>query len=148
MPEHKTKSLGLLDKVDANNIQIGKYAKVHTTTSIWCHLCQKSVATDHGGLSQVNQHAKTKEHKIKPNSRFSSSQPRFEKVVSAIEYSSKPLETRVFEAECLRAFKVAEEDWSFACCDSLKVPFQRMFPGEVSEKFSVTRKCHILCAMA
>ena len=147
MPEHKTKSLGLLDKVDANNIQIGKYAKVHTSTSIWCHLCQKNVAIDHSGLNQVNQHAKTKEHKVKSNARFSPSQPRFEKVGSAIEYSSKPLETRVFEAECLWAFKVAEDDWSFASCDSLKVLFQRMFPGEVSEKFSAahTKMSYIVC---
>ena len=101
MREHKTKSLGLLDKVDANNIHTGKYAKVHTSTSIWWHLCQKIVAIDHGGLSQVNQHAKTKEQKIKSNAQFSPSQPRFEKVGSTIEYSSKPLETRVFEAECL-----------------------------------------------
>ena len=137
MPEHKAKSLGLLDKVDANNIHIEKYVKVHTSTSIWCHLCQKSVAIDHGGLSQVNQHVKTKEHKIKSNTRFSPSQPKFDKVGSAIEYSSKPLETRVFEAECLWALKVAEEDWSVASCDSLKVLFQRMFPGEVGEKFSV-----------
>ena len=96
MPEQKTKSPGLLNKVDANNIQIGKYAKVHTSTSIWCHLCQKSVAIDDGGLSQVNHHAKTKEHKIKSNARFSPFQLRFEKVGSAVEYSSKPLETRVF----------------------------------------------------
>ena len=38
---------------------------------------------------------------------------------------------------CLGPFKVVEEDWSFASCDGLKVLFQRMFPGEVSEKFSV-----------
>ena len=88
-------------------------------------------------MSQVNQHAKTKEHKIKSNARFSPSQPRFEKVRSAIEYSSKPLETRVFEAEYLWAFKVADEDWSFASCDSLEVLLQRMFPGEDGEKFSV-----------
>ena len=88
MPGYKTKSVGLLEKVDANNIQIGKYAKVHTDTCIWCNLCQKSVAVDHDGLSQVNQHVKTKEHKTKSDARFSTSQPRFEKIGSAIEYSS------------------------------------------------------------
>ena len=147
MPEHKTKSRGLLDKIDSNKIEIGKYAKVHTDTSLWCNLCQKSVAVDHSGLSQVNQHAKTKEHKLKSDARFSTSQPRFEKVGSTFEYSSKPLGTRVFEAECLWAFKVAEEDWSFTSCDSLKVLFQRMFPGEVSEKFSMahTKMSYVVC---
>ena len=107
-----------------------------------------SVAIDHGGLSQVNQHAKTKECKIKSNARFSPSQPRFEKVGSAIEYSSKPLESRVFEAECLWAFKVAEEGWSFASCDSLKVLFQQMSPGELSEKFSVAhmKMSYVVCS--
>ena len=50
---------------------------------------------------------------------------------------SKPLGTRVFEAECLWAFKVAEEDWSFSSCDNIKALFQRMFAGEVCEKFSI-----------
>ena len=43
------------------------------------------------------------------------------------------------EAECLWAFKVAEQDWSFCSCDDVNSLFYRMFPYEVSEKFSVGR---------
>ena len=50
------------------------------------------------------------------------------------------------EAECLWAFKVAEQDWIFRSCDDFNSLLYRMFPCEVSEKFSVghTKMPHIV----
>ena len=38
MPKHKTIYVGILDKIDTNNIQIGTYAELHGNTNIWCKL--------------------------------------------------------------------------------------------------------------
>ena len=123
MPGYKTKSSG-------------KWAKIHTEKTLWCMLCNKSVAIDHGGLSQVNQHLKTNDHKVKADARFSTTQPKFQKVGNSMEYLNKSIDKRVLEAECLWAFKLAEEDWSFASIDDVKILFKRMFGGEVLEHFS------------
>ena len=73
MLKHKTKSAGSLDKIDTNNIQIGKYGELHGNASICCNLCSNIVAVDHGDMSQVNQHEKTKDHKLKSDICFSNS---------------------------------------------------------------------------
>ena len=84
-----------------------------------CLLCNKTIAVDHSGIGQVNQHAGSCSHSLKSKTRFSSDQPKFEKIESNIKFCSKPLQTRYMEAECLWAFKVAEQDWSFCSCDDV-----------------------------
>ena len=44
-------------KFDRNCVTIKKWTKIHDKSSIWCMLCNKTVAVDHSGISQVNQHA-------------------------------------------------------------------------------------------
>ena len=96
------------------------------------------LAVDHRGIGQVNQHAGSGSYSLKSKTRFSSDQPKFEKIGNNIKFCSKPLQTRHMEAECLWAFKVVEQDWSFQFCDDINSLFYRMFPCEVSEKFSVS----------
>ena len=104
------------------------------------------LAVDHSGIVQVNQHAGSGSHSLKSKTRFSSDQPKFEKIGNNIKFCSKPLQTRYMEAECLWAFKVAEQDWIFRSCDDFNSLLYRMFPCEVSEKFSVghTKMPHIV----
>ena len=96
------------------------------------------LAVDHSGIGQVNQHAGSGSHSLKSKARFSSDQPKFDKTGNNIKFCSKSLQTRYMEAECLWAFKVVEQDWSFHFCDDINSLFYRMFPCEVSEKFSVS----------
>ena len=110
MPKHKTISVGILDEIDTNNIQIGTYAELHGNTNIWCNLCSKSLAVDHGGMNQVNQHVKSRVQELKSDVYFSNVQPRVEKIVTAVEFSNKSLGVNLPEAECLWALKFAEED--------------------------------------
>lgn len=35
MPKHNTKSAGILEKIDADDVQIRKYAKFRGNTHIW-----------------------------------------------------------------------------------------------------------------
>ena len=100
-------------------------------------LCNKTVAVDHSGMSQVNQHAGSGSHSLKSKTCFSLDQPKFEKIGNSIRFCSKPLQTRYVEAECLWVFKVVKQDWSFRSFDDINSLFYRMFPCEVSEKFSV-----------
>ena len=100
-------------------------------------LCDKTVAVDHSGIGQVNQHARSGCHSLKSKTHFSSDQPKSEKIRKNIKFCSKPLQTRYMEAECLWAFKVAEQDWSFRSCDNINSLFYGMFLCEVSKKFSV-----------
>ena len=86
-------------------------------------LCNKTVAVDHSGIGQVNQHAGSGSHSLKSKTRFSSDQPKFEKIESNIKFCSRPLQRRYMEAECLWAFKVAEQDWSFCSCDDVNSLF-------------------------
>ena len=99
-------------------------------------LGNKTVAVDHSGIGQVNQYTGSGSHSLKSKTRFSSDQPKFEKIGNSIKFCSKPLQTRCMEAECFWAFKVAEQDWSFRSCDDIKSLFYRIFPCEVSERFS------------
>ena len=100
-------------------------------------LCNKTVAVDHSGIGQVNQHVGSSSHSLKSKTRFSSDQPKFDKIGNNIKFCSKPLQTRYMEAGCLWAFKVAKKDWSFCSCDDINSFFYCMFLCEVSEKFSV-----------
>ena len=93
-------------------------------------LCNKAVAVDHSGIGQVNQHAGSGSHSLESKTRFSSDQPKFEKIGNNIKFCSKPLQTRYIEAECLWVFKVAEQDWSFRSCDDINSLFYRIFPCE------------------
>ena len=55
--------------------------------SIWCMLCNKTVAVDHSGIGQVNQHAGSGSHSLKSNTRFFfSDQPKFEKIGNNITF--------------------------------------------------------------
>ena len=57
MPSHDMKAtVNFCKKFDCN-CHIKKWTKIHDKSSIWCMLCNKTVAVDHSGISQVNQHA-------------------------------------------------------------------------------------------
>ena len=92
---------------------------------------------DHSGIGQGNKHAGSCSHSLNSKTRFSSDQPKFEKIGNNIKFCNKPLQTRYMEAECFWAFKVAEQELSFCSCDNINSLFYRTFPCEVSEKFSV-----------
>ena len=95
--------------------------------SIWCMLCNKTVAVDHSGIGQVYQHATCGSHSLKSKPCFPSDQSKFEKIGNNIKFCSKPLQTRYMEAECLWAFKVAKQDWRFHSCDNINSLFNLMF---------------------
>ena len=92
MPEHKTQAQCLLDKTGEDGLQIGKWAREHSDTQIWCTLCCKGVTIDHGGISQVNQHIRPgSKHHEKASARFSTSQPKFEKFDNdGVKFVKKP----------------------------------------------------------
>ena len=57
MPSHDMKAtVNFCKKFDCN-CHIKKWTKIHDKSSIWCMLCNKTVAVDHSGISQVNRHA-------------------------------------------------------------------------------------------
>ena len=85
-------------------------------------------------MSHINKHVKTKDHALESDICFSNVQPSYRKIGSAVEFSNKPLRVKVSEAECIWAFKVAEEDLSFTANDNTKTLFQQIFHGEASEK--------------
>ena len=90
MPSHDTKAIGeLFEKLDCNGVTIKKWAKIHDKSSIWSMLCNKTVAVDHSGTSQVNHHAGSGSHSLKSKTRFSSDQPEFEKIGNNIKFCSK-----------------------------------------------------------
>ena len=64
MPSHDMMATGeLLEKLDCNGVTIKKWAKIHKS-SVWCMLCNRTVAADHSGISQVNQHAGSGSHSL------------------------------------------------------------------------------------
>ena len=140
MPQWKTSSRGLLEKVGGDGIVVKEWAKYHNEKELWCNLCGKPVPIDHGGMSQLNQHISGGGHGAKARARFSASQPKFQKVSEdgKLAFVKSP-ENRSLEAECLWALKMAEEDWSFASSDNTKVLFRRMFGEQAVDAFSAGR---------
>ena len=137
MSSHDMKATGeRLEKLDCNGVTIKNWAKIYDKSSVWCMLCNKTLAVDHSGIVQVNQHVGSGSHSLKSKTHFSSDQPKFEKIGNNVKFCSKTLQTRYMEAECLWTFKVAKQDWSFCSCDDMNSLFYHM-KCEVSEKFSV-----------
>ena len=103
MLSHETRATGeLLEKIDCNGgVTNKKWAKIYSKSSIWRMLCNKSVAVDHSGIGHVIQHARSGGYSLKSKTRFSSDQPKFEKIGNKIKFCSKPLQLRYMEAECL-----------------------------------------------
>ena len=96
-----------------------------------------TVTIDHSGIGQVNQHIGGNSHKVKAQTRFSTTQPKFEKVENDVQFLKKTPDVRSLEAECLWALEVAEEDRSFASSDNTKLLFRRMFEEQAVNSFSV-----------
>ena len=138
MPNGRTSSRGLLEKLGDDGVGVQEWAKFHSDTKLWCTLCSKAVPIDHGGMWQVNQHISGDSHKKISQARFSTTQPKFEKVQesSSIQFFKKTPEIRSLEAECLWALKIAEEDWSFNSSDNTKLLFRRMFGEQAVHSFS------------
>ena len=82
---------GLLEKLDFNSVTTKKWTKIHVKSSIRCMLCNRTVAVDHSGIGQVNQHPGSGSHSLKSKTCFSSDQPKFEKIGNNIKICSKPL---------------------------------------------------------
>lgn len=69
-------------------------------------LCDKVVAIDHSGLTQINQHVRGSGHRGKSIDKFSNTQPKFTTVNGAFKLA-KPINVQCLEAEALWAFKLA-----------------------------------------
>ena len=108
MPRNNLCQKSNLSNLDCNKVLVSKWAKPKDETHIWCTPCSKDVTVSHSGLGQINQHAGGKDHKALSVARFSSAQPRF--TANSNGQLVKPSAVQVSEAECLWAFKLAEED--------------------------------------
>ena len=136
----------LLGEVDSN-VVIEKWATLHRVSAIWCTLCKKPVPVDHSWIGQMNQHVQGKNHMELSNLRFSSIQPRFDKIGATVQLA-KPILTKTLEAECLWAFKLAEADLSFCSCDNINKLFHGMFTSDVTEKFSIAHTKVVLLSFS
>ena len=54
MPQWKTSSRGLLEKVGGDGIVVNEWAKYHNEKELWCNICGKPVPIDHGSMNQLN----------------------------------------------------------------------------------------------
>ena len=94
---------------------------------------------DHSGIGQVNQHAGSCSHSLKSKTRFSSDQPEFEKIESNINFAVDHCKEDIWKQNVFGHSKLPNKTGVFALVTMLTHFFYRMFPYEVSEKFSVGR---------
>ena len=127
---HFKKSVGKVD----SNVLIEKWATLMVYLPFGAHQ-MKPVPVDHSGIGRVNLHVQGKNQMELSNLQFSSIPPRFDKIGATVQLA-KHILMKTLEAECLWAFKLAKEDWSFHRCDGNKL-FHRMFTSDVTEKFSI-----------
>ena len=64
-------SKALLKRKDINGVVIERWGNKLSKTQIYCSLYSKAISFDHGGINQINQHAKSDKHSDIYKARFS-----------------------------------------------------------------------------
>ena len=147
MSKHKTTSKNLLEKIDANNVLVNKWAVLGVdANAIDSTLCCKPVPINHS-LEQVNQHVWDKTQTFFSDAKFSSSQCRFFKSASNVKLA-KQVHIQVTQAKRLWAFKLAEQDWSFRSCDGIDRLFLCMFQKWDISKIPYWVYKDVLCCLS
>lgn len=114
-------------------------------------MCLKDFSIENSGLPQIQQHAKGERHRKLSQAKFSQTQRHF--VLSATSGESRGKDKRLVNvpiqdmsqqkklttAEALWAMKSAASNYLFALLDGTPQLFQKMFPGYVSDNFSMSR---------
>lgn len=141
-----------LEQVDVDGHRIKDWCAPCKTSKYkaYCTLCLKEVSINNSGLAQLQQHAKTQGHKTKAKTKFSETQRHF--VLSERPGSERHQQgprnivvqgmsqrEKVTKAEALWALKTASCEYSFASSDGTPELFRQMFPGEVSDSFTMSR---------
>lgn len=154
MPNGSTKfQASWLDQTDVDGHRIGDWCTSCKTSKhkAFCTLCIKDFSIDNSGLTQIQQHAKGEKHRKLSAAKFSQAQRHFVLSTTSSENKGKdqgppsiPIQDlsqqeKVARAEALWAMKTAASDYSFASSDGIPQLFQKMFPRDVSNNFTMSR---------
>ena len=114
-------------------------------------MCLKDISIENSGLPQIQQHAKGEKHRKLSQARFSQTQRHFvlsatcgesrgkDKVPVNVPIQDMSQQEKVTTGEALWAMKTSSSDFSFASSDGTPHLFQKMFPGYMSDIFSMSR---------
>ena len=157
MPGGKTKfNPSWLEKQDASGKTLSLWCKKDPTSEFagYCFVCLKSVSCSNSGAAQLINHADGQKHKNNIKQKLDITQKRFvvtpskstqgggdkeKPATSTFKLQTVTTKDQVRSAEILWALKVATDGFSFRSCDNLPALFQSMFPGPVSQEFSMSR---------
>ena len=154
MPHGQTKFQSpWLEKIDINGHQVKLWCrKDNSEYAGYCFICDKSIQCGNNGVTQILNHADGVKHKEKAKLRFDKNQKRFVKEevdkpsalqgggdVKHVALQSRSQADQVTAAEVIWAMKVASSGYSFSSCDGTAAMFQEMFPGQISNDFTMSR---------
>ena len=161
MPHGKTKfNHSWLGKTDCNGHLLRTWCAKDSSSDFagYCLLCKKTIQCGNNGAVQILKHAEGQKHKDIAKMKISTSSTQMFFNVSKdkpttsqgggdvvagsskeIPLLTKPQKDQVMTAEILWAMKVAAAGFTFSACDDLPELFAAMFPGAISEKFSMSK---------
>lgn len=158
MPHGSTKfQVSWLEQTDVDGHKISDWGRACKTSKYkaFCILCMKKISIDNSGLPQLVQHSKGGKHKARYKAKFSQTQRHYTLASSSnntvrkgegqapvdrnVAVQDLSMQEKVLTAEALWAMKTAACDYSFASSDGTPQLFQKMFPGEVSDSFTMSR---------
>ena len=77
-------------------------------------LCNKTVAVDHSGIGQVNQHVGSSSHSLKSKTRFSSDQPKFDKIGNNLNFAVNHYKQDIWKQDVFGHSKLPKKTGVFA----------------------------------
>ena len=135
-----------LDQTDVDGHQIGECCTSCKTSryKAFCTFCMKDFSIEKSGLPQIQQHAKGEKHKqnwrlILSLLKLKGTSKRKDQGPVNIPIQDMSQHENVTTAEALWALKTAASDYSFASTDGSPQLSQKMFPGDVSANFTMSR---------
>lgn len=155
MPGGKTKfNPAWLDKLDNSGCSLSKWCKQDSNCySAYCFVCCKSISCSNTGLAQLIGHADGQKHKqamkirsdkgqtllFKTQAPGSSRQGGGDVNKELTFLMSSTVNDQVTKAEALWAIQVASCGYSYTSCDSIGELFKAMFPGQITDQFSMSK---------
>ena len=158
MPSGKTKfNSAWLSKLDNSGYSLAEWCKPDSSNcySAYCLVCFKSISCSNTGVTQLIGHADGQKHRDAMKHRKDKTQKLlFQVPVPSTSISKQgggdsenpksflqqfSVHDQVTKAETLWALQVASCGYSYKSCDSIGELFKAMFPGTISEQFSMSK---------
>lgn len=137
-------------KTDSQGHTISSWCKPskESANKAFCFVCHKTVCCNNQGLNQLLQHAKTQTHKKLADSIISGKQlvltsdtskdSSFTNKASSFNNKMTCFSYRMNLFELIWSLEVVSSHYSYASCDNIKDTFHAMFPGKISDDFSMS----------